>query len=77
MPDARPNGGTRKEQVFDILRREILTARLKVTLDEQLGRGTSPTVIRLSKMQLPPLARTFCADDDSCSDAAAAPRPED
>lgn len=49
---------TNKEQVFATLRREILAARLKVTLDEQLGRATSPTVTRLSKMKLPPIART-------------------
>jgi hypothetical protein len=34
---------TNEEQVFATLRREILAARLKVTLDEQLGRATSPT----------------------------------
>lgn len=46
---------TTKDQVFATLRREILAARLKVTLDEQLGRETSPTVIRLSNMKLPPI----------------------
>ncbi|MDR6436870.1 hypothetical protein J2790_002013 [Paenarthrobacter nicotinovorans] len=48
----------RKEQVFKKLRREILAARLKVTLDEQLNRKTSPTVKRLSEMKLPPIARS-------------------
>jgi hypothetical protein len=48
---------TNKEQVFATLRREILAAQLKVTLDEQLGRETSPTVIRLSKTKLPPRGR--------------------
>jgi hypothetical protein len=42
-----------KDQIFATLRREIFAARLKVTLDDQLGRETSPTVIRLSKMKLP------------------------
>lgn len=31
----------KREQVFATLRREILAARLKVTLDEQLGRLTA------------------------------------
>lgn len=44
----------RKEQVFKKLRREILAARLKVTLDQQLNRETSPSVKRLSEMKLPP-----------------------
>jgi hypothetical protein len=43
-------------QVFATLRREILAARLKVTLDEQLHRETSPTVKRLAGMKLPPIA---------------------
>lgn len=47
----------RKEQVFRKLRREILAARLKVTLDEQLNRETSPTVKRLSEMKLPAIAK--------------------
>ncbi|MET3172955.1 UNVERIFIED_ORG: hypothetical protein ABIB52_000783 [Arthrobacter sp. UYCu721] len=47
----------RKEEVFDSLRREILAARLKVTLDEQLKRPTSPTVKRLADMKLPPEVR--------------------
>lgn len=46
-----------KDQVFDTLRREILAARLKGTLDEQLNRETSPTVKRLARMKLPPLRR--------------------
>jgi hypothetical protein len=44
-----------KDQVFATLRREILAARLKVTLDEQLGRETSRTVMRLAGMKLPPI----------------------
>lgn len=53
----RTYDATNKGQVFATLRREILAARLKVTLDQQLGRETSPTVTRLSKMKLPPIAR--------------------
>lgn len=45
---------TNKEQVFERLRREIRAAQLKVSLDEELGRETSPTVIALSRMQPPP-----------------------
>jgi aromatic ring-cleaving dioxygenase len=48
---------TNKDQLFATLRREILAARLKVTLDAQLGRETSPTVLGLSKMKLPPRVR--------------------
>jgi hypothetical protein len=44
-----------KDQVFATLRREVLAARLKVTLDDQLGRDTSPTVRRLAGMKLPPI----------------------
>jgi hypothetical protein len=44
-----------KDQVFATLRREILAARLKVTLDEQLNRETSPMVKRLARMKLPPI----------------------
>ncbi|MDN3935688.1 hypothetical protein QWJ39_05110 [Arthrobacter sp. YD4] len=47
----------RQDEVFATLRREILAARLKVALDGQLGRETSPTVISLGAMKLPPLAR--------------------
>jgi aromatic ring-cleaving dioxygenase len=46
-----------KGQIFAILRREILAARLKVTLDDELGRITSPKVKALSQMTLPPIAR--------------------
>lgn len=44
-----------KEQMFERLRRKILTARLKVTLDEQLNRETFATVMALSRMKLPPI----------------------
>lgn len=60
----------RKEQVFKKLRREILAARLKVTLDEQLNRETSPTVKRLSEMKLPPISRTITVYDGGSSSTA-------
>lgn len=47
-----------REQVLRALRREILAAQLKVTLDEQLGRTTSRQVKELAEMKLPPLIRT-------------------
>ncbi|WP_258804803.1 hypothetical protein [Pseudarthrobacter sp. NS4] len=53
----RGNDPTRKEQAFATLRREILAARLKVVLDEQLNRGTSPTVKALARMKLPSIVR--------------------
>jgi hypothetical protein len=56
-PHRRKYDPTSKEQLFETLRREVLAARLKATLDEQLGRETSPTVQRLSKMKLPPIVQ--------------------
>lgn len=54
------------DRVLSILRREILTAGLKATLDQQLGRPTSRKVKLLSELELPPLARQVrCADDAS------------
>ncbi|WP_354191377.1 hypothetical protein [Arthrobacter sp. UYCu712] len=53
----RGDDPARKEQVFATLRREILAARLKVVLDEQLNRETSPTVKALAQMKLPPIVR--------------------
>lgn len=48
---------TNRDQVLNALRQSILAAQLKVTLDEQLGRETSPKVLALSKRDLPPLVR--------------------
>lgn len=45
---------TNRAEVFATLRREILAARLKVTLDEELDRTTSPKVKLLAQMKLPP-----------------------
>jgi hypothetical protein len=53
----------RRDKIFAILRREILAARLKVTLDEQLGRETSPTVKHLAGMKLPPIGRPHQSGD--------------
>jgi hypothetical protein len=48
----------RRDKIFATLRREILAARLKVTLDEQLGRETSATVKHLARMNLPQAVRS-------------------
>lgn len=47
-----------RDQVLSALRRQILAAQLKVTLDEELGRKTSPKVVELAAMKLPALIRT-------------------
>lgn len=39
-----------------LLRREILAARLKVALDKELERHTSPAVEQLASLELPPIA---------------------
>ncbi|MEG9246844.1 hypothetical protein V6S67_01945 [Arthrobacter sp. Soc17.1.1.1] len=46
-----------RDQMLTTLRREILMAGLKLTLDKQLGRVTSPKVKLLSELDLPPLVR--------------------
>lgn len=58
-----------KDRVFATLRREILAARLKVTLDGQLRRETSPTVIRLSNMAFPPMPRRVGRGDSQAESA--------
>lgn len=42
------------DELFDVLRREILAARLKLALDEELGRSSTPMQKRLAGMSLPP-----------------------
>lgn len=44
-----------KAEMFHILRREILAARLKITVDKKSGRPTSEKVRRLAAMELPPI----------------------
>lgn len=46
----------RREEVLTELRREILAARLKVSLDKRRGRKTSEAVKFLSEMELPPIS---------------------
>lgn len=53
----------RKDEVFDVLRREILAARLKVTLDDELQRPTSMLVKQLAGMKLPPIIPTDPDDE--------------
>lgn len=45
------------DEVLSALRQEILAARLKVTLDEELGRETSDVIIELSKMNAPSIRK--------------------
>lgn len=58
QPESEPAGSTEagdaddRDQMLGALRREILAARLKVTLDEQLGRETSAAVKLLAGMKL-------------------------
>lgn len=47
-----------REQMLDILFREILAARLKIDLDQELNRPTSDAVMRLAAMKLPRVTRT-------------------
>lgn len=42
------------QELFDILRGEILAARLKVALDEELNRSSTQMQKRLAGMSLPP-----------------------
>lgn len=46
---------SRKKKAFEALRREILGARLKVTIDAKRGIPTSPKVRALAEMKLPPV----------------------
>lgn len=78
MISRRHYNPSNKDQVLDTLHREILAARLKVTLDDQLDRETSPTVQRLAKMKLPPIVRLSSHDADgrSCEGQVAFTRKE-
>lgn len=60
MPTSREQYDKKsKAEMFSILTREILAARLKVTLDRELNRPTSETVRKLAAMNLPPIDRTW------------------
>lgn len=45
-----------RDAVLTELRREILAARLKVSLDKRRGRETNEAVMFLSSLELPPLS---------------------
>lgn len=47
-----------KEELLEALRGEIFAAEVKVILDKQLGRKTSPTVQKLAALKLAPASRT-------------------
>lgn len=44
-----------RREVSDELRSQILAVRLRVVLNERQNRETSPTVMRLPKLELPPI----------------------
>lgn len=50
----RPYEQMSTEELFEILSREILAARLKVALDKELSRTSTPMQKRLASMSLPP-----------------------
>lgn len=43
------------DELLRTLRREIFAAEMKVILDKELGRETSPTVKKLAGMRMPPI----------------------
>lgn len=47
-----------KEELLKTLRREIFAAQMKVILDKELGRTTSPTVRKLAELKRPPFTET-------------------
>lgn len=55
MAGERSYDPTNKAEVFDTLRRQILAARLKRTLDAKQNLKSTPTVERLAQMNLPPI----------------------
>lgn len=50
-------GKRSKEELLDVLEGEIFAAQMKVILDKELGRETSPTVKKLAELKLPPRPR--------------------
>ena len=65
----RPYDPTNRAQVVVEVRREILAARLRVTIDERLGRETPPVLLRLSRMKLPPIVWPHQCGCDTQADA--------
>lgn len=64
MTNRRNYDPENRREVFDELRSQILAARLKATLDERQYRETSPTVMRLSKLELPPIVEArYCVGE--------------
>lgn len=55
MAGERSYDPTNKAEVFDTLRRQILAARLKLTLNKKQNLKSTPTVERLAQMSLPPI----------------------
>jgi hypothetical protein len=66
-----------KGYVLNVLRREILAARLKVTLDEELGRPTSDKAKRLAAMDVPRIVRSDQHDENAADRGTADPAKKD
>lgn len=56
--DRGANERAHTEELLRTLRGEIFAAQMKVILDQQLGRETSPIVKKLAALKLPPTPRT-------------------
>lgn len=61
MVSQRAYDPTDRDQVVAELRREILAARLKVTIDKKLKRKPSAASLRLAGTKLPPTGRAHYA----------------
>lgn len=61
MVSQRAYDPTNRDQVIAELRREILAARLKVTIDRKLKRRPSAATLRLAGTKLPPAAQAHYA----------------
>jgi ribosome maturation protein Sdo1 len=55
MTERKKISAERRDEMFAKLRRNILIARLKVTLDKELNRPTTPAQKALAEMKLPPM----------------------
>lgn len=53
MTERRKISPEQKDEMFAELRRNILIARLKVSLDKELNRATTPAQKALAEMKLP------------------------
>lgn len=59
MSSSKPHDPAYRNWVLETLRREIHAARLKIILDDQLGRVTSPEVKQLAEIEPPSSRKHF------------------